>query len=100
MVPRELRSKFSPVIPAFVIEVRSRTDRKKHLHEKMRTYMRNGVELGWLIDPLSRTVHIYRQNQPEPTELADPERVEGEGPVAGFVLDLKRIYDYWASLNS
>ncbi len=90
-IPRGQRKKFAPFVPPFVIEVRSPSDRKKDLHEKMLTYLRNGVELGWLIDPLSRTVRIYKQGE-EFVELNDPERVEGEGPVAGFVLDLKHIY--------
>jgi Uma2 family endonuclease len=91
-MPRKQRKEFIPLVPPFVIEVRSRTDRKKELHEKMLAYLRNGVELGWLIDPLTRTVRIYKQGA-EFIELQDPARIEGEGPVAGFVLDLKHIYD-------
>ena len=91
-IPRPKRKKFVPVVPPFIIEVRSRTDRKKDLHEKMLAYLRNGVELGWFIDPLTRTVRIYKQGE-EFVELDNPPRVEGEGPIAGFVLDLKQIYD-------
>jgi len=91
-IPRQLRKKFAPMVPPFVIEVRSPSDRKKDLHDKMLTYLRNGVELAWFIDPLSRTVRIYRQPE-EFLELNDPPQVEGEGPVEGFVLDLKQIYD-------
>ena len=83
---------FAAIIPPFVIEVRSRTDRKRDLQDKMRTYMRNGVELGWLIDPISKTVTIYRAGEAEPIELDNPAQVTGEGPVAGFVLDLHRVY--------
>jgi Uma2 family endonuclease len=91
-IPRKQRKKFVPIVPPFVIEVRSETDRKKDLYEKMLTYMQNGVEFGWLIDPLSRKVSIYRPNE-LPIELDNPSRIEGEGPVTGFVLDLKQIYD-------
>lgn len=91
-IPRHIRKKFAPCVPPFLIEIRSPSDRKKDLHEKMLTYLRNGVELGWLLDPISRTVRIYRQGAPF-VELENPSRVEGEGPVAGFVLDLKEIYD-------
>jgi Uma2 family endonuclease len=59
----------------------------------MLTYVRNGVELGWLIDPDLKTVSIYRPGEATPTELPNPEQVSGEGPIAGFVLDLKQIYD-------
>lgn len=91
-IPRAQRKKFAPVVPPFVIEVRSETDRRKDLHEKMLAYLRNGVELGWLIDPISRMVSIYKPGA-APLELIDPPCVEGKGPVAGFVLDLKRIYE-------
>ena len=92
-VPRARRRAFAPLLPAFVIEVRSRTDRKKDLHQKMQVYMRNGVELGWSIDPQSKTVLVYKLGTDTPVELRDPDRVHGEGPVAGFVLELKSIYD-------
>lgn len=91
-IPRRSRNKFAPFVPPFVLEIRAPSDRKKDLHEKMLAYLRNGVELGWFIDPLSRTVRIYRQGR-DFVELNDPSEVEGEGPVKGFVLDLKQIYD-------
>ncbi len=91
-LPPKDREHFAHLVPAFVIEVRSRTDRRKDLHEKMLAYLRNGVELGWLIDPKRQTVSIYKPGC-EAVELKDPERVSGEGPVAGFVLDLKPIYE-------
>lgn len=90
-IPRKLRRKFAPLVPPFVIEIRSPSDRMKDLHEKMLTYQGNGVELGWLIDPIARKVRIYKQGGPF-IELDNPARVEAEGPVAGFVLDLKQIY--------
>ena len=86
------RKAFPALVPPFVIEVRSPTDHKKDLHNKMRTYLRNGVELGWLIDPLSKTVAIYRAGEAAPVELDDPAQVTGEGPVDGFVLNLQRVY--------
>lgn len=91
-VPRKQRKKLVPVVPPFVIEIRSPTDRIKDLHEKMLAYLRNGVELGWLIDPILRKIRIYKQEEPF-VELDDPLRIEGEGPVAGFVLELKKVYD-------
>jgi Uma2 family endonuclease len=81
---------FPVFAPEFVIEVRSPKDRIRVLREKMETYLANGVQLGWLIDPMERTVTIYRAAQP-PQVLNHPTSVEGEGPVAGFVLNLDRI---------
>jgi Uma2 family endonuclease len=35
------RQRFAPLVPAFVIKIRSPSDRKKDLQEKMQTYLRN-----------------------------------------------------------
>src|SRR6266571_6003350 len=54
------QEEFPPLCQDFVVELRSRTDSLKNLKEKMPEYIGNGAELGWLIDPLERKVHIYR----------------------------------------
>jgi Uma2 family endonuclease len=77
--------------PDFVIEVRSPEQRVRALHEKMDEYIANGVKLAWLVDPIDRTVSIYRPGQ-EPEVLHDPVSVAGEGPVGGFVLELGRVF--------
>jgi len=88
----EQKKKFPPLCPDFVVELRSPTDRLKKLQAKMREWIDNGAKLGWLIDPTTRTVYIYRQGQT--TERLDgPARVEGEPPVQGFVLDMADIWN-------
>jgi Uma2 family endonuclease len=84
-------TRFPVFAPEFVIELRSPDQRPTALREKMQEYIANGVQLGWLIDPLERTVAIYRPDQ-APEILANPPSVAGEGPVAGFVLTLDRIF--------
>ena len=84
------QSRFPVFAPEFLIEVRSPGQRAAPLREKMREYMDNGVQLGWLIDPQERTVSIYRPGR-EPEVLMEPRSVAGEGPVAGFVLSLDGI---------
>ena len=81
--------------PAFVIELRSQSDRLRVLREKMQEYIANGAQLAWLIDPETRSVEVYRHHR-EPELLQDPETVAGEGPVAGFVLDLRPVWDPFA----
>ncbi len=86
------RSGFAPLCPQFVIELRSPSDRLSDLQTKMAEWLRNGTELAWLIDPERQTVEIYRPGIPEPEVLAQPVTVQGEGPVAGFVLETERIW--------
>ena len=77
--------------PEFVIELLSPSDRVRVVQEKMQEWIDNGVELGWLINPRNQSVTIYRPGQ-EPMTLSSVMEIEGEGPVAGFVLDLRPVW--------
>jgi Uma2 family endonuclease len=81
---------FPVFAPEFVVEVRSPDDRIRTLREKMESYIANGVQLGWLIDPKERSVTVYRFGK-LPQVLNNPTSISGEGPVEGFVLDLARV---------
>jgi Uma2 family endonuclease len=87
--------KFPPVVPEFVVEVMSPSDRLKPAMEKMQEWLRGGVELAWLIDGDNRTVYIYRTGRNEPEQRVTLTRLAGESSVAGFELDLT---DIWAGL--
>lgn len=82
---------FSRIPPDFIIELRSPSDALPMLQRKMESWVGNGVQLGWLIDPYERTVTIYRPNR-DPERLDNISQIAGEGPVAGFVLPLDRIF--------
>ncbi len=94
-LPPESREGYWHLCPAFVIELRSKSDRLPVLREKMREYLANGAQLGWLIDPLTRTVEVYRPGC-EPVVLGTLEAIPGDGPVAGFTLDLRPVWDPYA----
>jgi Uma2 family endonuclease len=87
---RDRRRRFPVFAPEFVIEIRSPGDRLRPLQEKMEEYIANGVQLGWLIDPKERTIAIYSSGA-TPRVLQNPSVAEGEGPMAGFVLNLEQI---------
>ncbi len=87
----EQRKKVSRMVPDFVIELRSSTDSLKTLQDKMREYIENGVLLGWLIDPKTKKVHIYRANG-EIEILENPETVSGEDVLNGFELNVREIW--------
>ncbi len=79
--------------PDFLIELRSETDRLPKLRSKMREWLENGCQLAFLIDPERRAVEVYRLGREEAEILIDPASVAGEGPVNGFVLELKLVWD-------
>lgn len=76
------RNPFWHLCPDFVVEVRSDRDRLKPLQKKMVEYLEQGAQLGWLIDPHG-----------DLEKLTCMDKVEGEGPVVGLVLDLKYVWD-------
>jgi Uma2 family endonuclease len=87
---RKTGMRFPVFAPEFVIELRSPDDKPSALRDKMQECIDNGVQLGWLIDPIKRRVEIYRPGR-DPEVLSNPAKVSGERPIAGFVLDLDRI---------
>jgi len=84
------REDYAPICPDFVAELRSKSDPRKETREKMREYLEQGARLGWLIDPLTQTVEIYRPGRPVEI-LERPTEVSGEDVLPGFVLALKGI---------
>ena len=82
---------FIPIVPDFVIELRSPTDNLKPLQEKMHEYRRLGVRLGLLINPQRQQVELYLTGQ-EPQVLTSPTAIDCGEVMLGFVLDLSRIW--------
>jgi Uma2 family endonuclease len=91
-VAREQRERFVPLCPDFVVEPRSPFDVLDDLRARVQEYMDNGCQLGWLIDPVERTVCIYRPRTPVEC-LGDPPVVSGEPVLPGFALDLRAIWN-------
>lgn len=89
---RQQQDGYPPLCPDFVVELRSPTDSLDDLQAKMREYMENGAQLGWLIDPLWRQVEVYRLRQ-EVEVLRSPTQLSGEDVLPGFVLRLERIWN-------
>ncbi|MBI1765553.1 MAG: Uma2 family endonuclease [Acidobacteria bacterium] len=86
------QEKFLHLCPDFVVELRSASDRLKTVKAKLEEYIENGAQLGWLIDPRKKKVHIYRPGAP--VEILDnPTEVSGEPLLKGFVLKLAGILD-------
>ena len=87
----EQRKKFLPLCPDFVIELVSESDDLADTQAKMREYIANDLRLGWLINPKSQQVEIYRPNQ-EIEILQSPANLSGEDVLPGFILDLQPIF--------
>ena len=79
------------IVPDFVIELRSPSDRWSMLEEKMLDYMVNGVRLALLIDPMANRVFIYRPDKPLET-VDNPQSISCEPELPGFTLNVQEIW--------
>ena len=91
---KEERKHIASIVPDFVMEIRSQTDRISKLKEKMKdAWMDNGVTLGWLIDPIKQKAWIYRPGQPT-EEVNDFEHIlSGENVLPGFEMNLMEMLE-------
>ena len=85
------KDRFAPICPDFVVELRSPSDRLPVLFSKMSEYIANGASLGWLIDPSTRRVYVYRPNE-EVVVLENPESVSEEPLLPGFTLEMVELW--------
>jgi Uma2 family endonuclease len=82
---------FIPVVPDFVVELRSATDNLKPLQEKMKEYQRLGVRLGLLVNPKNRQLEIYRSGQ-DVESLEAPGSIDCGEVMPGFILNLSKMW--------
>ena len=83
-------ARFPRLAPAFIVELRSESDSLAASQSKMESWIANGVQLGWLVDPYAKQVHIYQPGVASRIECGST--IAGSGPVEGFVLDLQEVW--------
>lgn len=86
------RKKFAPLVPDFVMGIRSFSDRIGKLKKKMTdVWLANGVRLAWLLDPKMKKVYIYRPGRPAEEISGFDRLLSGEDVCPGFELDLRKL---------
>lgn len=92
-LPKGALRGFPKVCPDFVIELLSQSDSRDRLEAKMKDWMVNGAQLGWLIDPYKQDALVYRPKGFLDLIIYPNLALTGEGPVEGFVLNLAHIWE-------
>ena len=84
---------FVRIVPDFVAEIRSKTDRLKRLQDKMTdVWIANGVRLAWLIDPYEESAYVYRPDGAvETVHGFDGESLSGQEALPGFSFPLEKM---------
>lgn len=83
--------RFSYIVPEFIIEIMSPSDRLLQLKKKMEKWIENGVLLAWLIVPQTQHAFIYRKEGSVDNIKSFDEKISGEDVLPGFVLDLNDL---------
>ncbi len=87
----EQKTKFAPICPDFVVELKSPSDSLQVLKDKMQEYINNGASLGWLIDRTTHQVYVYTPDN-EVQCLDNPKTISGDPVLSAFVLNLAKIW--------
>jgi Uma2 family endonuclease len=82
---------YFPGRPDLAIEVRSLSDRRRDIEEKVRRYGDAGVPLVWWAYPDRRRVEVYRQGELVAT-LYEGDVLDGEDVLPGFSLPVAVIF--------
>ena len=89
----ERRPPFASIAPDFICEIVSPSNRGPELVRKVELFIANGTRLAWIINPERRLATIYRPGR-DPETLVDPETLDGEEVLPGFVFEVRaRIFD-------
>jgi len=89
LLTEEEKTKFAPVCPDFIVELKSKSDNLKQLKNKMLQWIENGASLAWLINPENKMASIYRADNSVEIIQGFTNKLSGENVLPGFELDLQ-----------
>lgn len=87
-----LKSGYGPEVPELVIEVRSKSDRWRDVHEKVAEYLKAGVSVVVVLDPEPRTAHLFAADEP-PRRLEADDELTLPGLLDGFAARVGRFFE-------
>jgi Uma2 family endonuclease len=81
-------------VPAFVIEIISKTDAINRVHDKMQDYRNAGVELVWHIFPKHKEVHIYTGEHLQQMSIRrHKDQCSASSVLPNFELSIEQIFE-------
>ena len=88
----ENKRQASPVAPDLAVEVVSPTDIQYRVTEKAFAYLDAGTRLVWVIEPVAKTVTVYRSKTDIKTLLCE-DTLTGEDVVEGFSCQVVELFE-------
>ena len=90
-LPEDRRKAFS-IPPNLAVEVVSPIDAQFRVVEKALTYLCAGTQLVWVIEPVAKTVTVYRSETDIKT-LTRENTLDGEDVVEGFSCQVSQLFE-------
>lgn len=90
-LPQNLRIK-ADFAPDLAVEVISETDKVFELEAKILQYLQSGVQLIWVIYPVSQTIEVYRAGDSRIARLGRQADLSGEDVIPGFQLKIENLF--------
>ena len=92
VLTKDEQTKFPPLCPDFVIELKSNSDDLTDIQKKVtEEWMGNGCKMAWLVDPYNETIYIYHENDELKIINGFDKKLSGFNLLPGFELDLKEL---------
>ena len=82
---------FWPFAPDFAAEVASPSDRFTDLQTKVAEFFRAGTRLVWIVEPATRTVHVYRAPR-ELQAFGEEDELTGGDVLPGLRCPAQRLF--------
>ena len=88
----EDRHQGSPVPPDLAVEIVAPSDKHYAVTEKAFAYLKAGTQLVWVIEPVAKTVMVYR-SETDFTLLTCEDTLTGEDVVEGFTCSVAQLFE-------
>ena len=88
----ENREQASPIPPDLAVEVVLPLDKHYDVTEKALAYLKAGTRLVWVIEPVAKTVMVYR-SEIDSTVLNYEDTLTGEDVVPGFACPVAQLFE-------
>lgn len=90
--PRRSKEGYLITIPALIVEVVSKNERRPQMEARVNAYLAAGARAVWVANPRPRTVTVYRPDQP-PLVLREKDTLTAEGIIPDLSYPVHRLFD-------
>ncbi len=81
------------LIPDLCVEIISPTDHYGDVDDKVTRYLADGVRLIWVVNPRTRTIHVYTLGSDHFLRLTVTDTLDGGDVVAGFEIAVRDVFE-------